>query len=44
MGALELETLETPDMPLDLPEDRLQEDAHETSRAPGGSWLEVTEN
>ena len=37
MGAreLKLETPETADIPLDLLEDRLQEDAHETSRAPG---------
>ena len=42
MGALELE-LETPDIPLDLPEDRLQEDASETTCAPGNSQPAATE-
>ena len=41
-GALELE-LETPDIPLDQPEDRLQEDAHQNSCAPGESQPEATE-
>ena len=45
-GALEpeLEILETPDNPLDLPEDRLQEDARDTTCAPGESQLVATEN
>ena len=43
MGALEHE-LETPDIPLDLPEDRLQEDARETSLAPGDSQPAATQN
>ena len=30
----ELEILETPDTPLDLPEDQLQEDARDTTCAP----------
>ena len=42
MGALELE-LETPDMPLEQPEDRLQEDARQTSCAPGKSQPAATE-
>ena len=39
MGALEpeLEILETLDTPLDLPEDRLQEDAPDTTCAPSES-------
>ena len=41
MGTLELETLDnTPD----LPEDQLQEDARETSRAPGEYQPAATEN
>ena len=43
MGALELE-LETPDIPIDLLEDRLQEDARETSLAPGNSQPAATQN
>ena len=42
MGALELE-LETPDIPLDQPEDRLQEVARQTSCAPGETMPEATE-
>ena len=42
MGALELE-LETPDIPLEQREDRLQDDARQTSRAPGESQLVATE-
>ena len=42
MGALELE-LETPDMPLEQPEDRLQEDARQTSCNPGESQPAATE-
>ena len=44
MGALKLETLETPEMPLDLPEDRLQEDACKTSRSLSGPQPAATEN
>ena len=45
-GALEpeLEILETTDTPLDLPEDRLQEDARDTTRASGESQPVATEN
>ena len=48
MGALEpkLEILETPetlDNTLDLPEDRLQEDAREASRTPGESHPAATD-
>ena len=43
MGALELE-LEIPNATLNLPEDRLQEDASENSRATGGSQPAATEN
>ena len=42
MGALELE-LETPDMPLKQPEDRLQEDARQTPCSPGESQPLATE-
>ena len=42
MGALELE-LETPDTPLLQAEDHLQEDARQTSRAPGESQPAATE-
>ena len=42
MGALELE-LENPDMPLEQPEDRLQEDTRQTSCAPGESQPAATE-
>ena len=46
MGALEpeLEILKTPNTPLDLPEDRLQEDARDTTCAPGESQQVATEN
>ena len=46
MGAPEpeLEILETPNTPLDLPEDRLQEDACDTTCAPGESQPVVTED
>ena len=44
MGALKPETHETPNISLDLPEDRLQEDARETSLAPGNSQPAATEN
>ena len=46
MGALEpeLEILETPYNPLDLPEDRLQEDARDTTSAPGESQPVAMEN
>ena len=46
MGAHEpkLEILETPDTPLDLPEDRLQEDARDTTCAPGESQPVAMEN
>ena len=46
MGALEpeLEILETPDTPLDLPEDRLQEDARDTTCAPSESQPVAMEN
>ena len=45
MGALqaELEILETTDIPLDLPEDRPQEDAPDTTCAPGNSQPAATE-
>ena len=45
MGALEPEPeiLETHDNPLDLPEDRLQEDAPDTTSAPGNSQPAATE-
>ena len=45
MGAVEpeLEILETPDTPLDLPEDQLQEVARDTTCAPGESQPVVTE-
>ena len=42
MGALELK-LETPDIPLEQPENRLQEDASHTSCAPGKSQSAATE-
>ena len=42
MGALELE-LETPDIPLKQPEDRLQEDAPHMSCTPGESQPATTE-
>ena len=46
MGALEpeLEILETHDTPLNLPEDRLQEDAPDTTCAPGESQPVAMEN
>ena len=46
MGALEpeLEILETTDITLDLPEDRLQEDAPDTTCTPGKSQPAATEN
>ena len=46
LGALEpeLEILETPDTPLDLLEDRLQEHAHDTTCTPGKSQLVAMEN
>ena len=45
MGTLEPEPeiLETHDTPLDLPEDRLQEDAPDTTCAPGNSQPAATE-
>ena len=42
MGALELE-LETPDIPLDQPEDRLQEDARQTTCTPSQTQPATTE-
>ena len=46
MGDLEpeLEILETQDTPLDLPEDRLQEDATDTTCTPGESQPVAMEN
>ena len=46
MGALapELEMLKTPNTPLELPEDRLQEDARDTTCAPSESQPVATEN
>ena len=44
MGALECETLETPNISLHLPEDQLQEDARETSLAPGDSQPAARQN
>ena len=44
MGTVKPETLETRNLFLHLPEDRLQEDAHETSLAAGDSQLVATEN
>ena len=46
VSALEpkLENLETPDIPLDLPEDWLQEDAHGTTWAPGESQPGAIQN
>ena len=46
MGALEpeLEILKTPDTLLDLPEDQLQEDARDTTSAPGESLPVAMEN
>ena len=46
MGALEpeLELLETTDIPLHLPQDRLQEEAPDTTCTPGNSQLAATED